>query len=75
MSKFEQRESKRKSVVEDIVGSNKEEKKEVLARTFYINPEHVKALAFEKAGTGKDLSEIIREALDDYFGDKLEEYM
>lgn len=76
MSKFAERENKRKSVVGDIVGVNKEEeKKEVVARTFYINPEHIKALAFEKAGTGKDLSEIVREALDDYFGEKLEEYM
>lgn len=78
MSKFEQRENKRKSVVQDLVDvqgeEEKEEKKEIIARTFYIGTEHVKALAFEKAETGKDLSEIVREALDSYFGEKMEKY-
>ena len=78
MSKFEQRENKRKSVVQDLVDvqgeEEKEEKKEIIARTFYIRAEHVKALAFEKAETGKDLSEIVREALDSYFGEKMEKY-
>lgn len=78
MSKFEQRENKRKSVLQDIVDvqgeEEKEEKKEIIARTFYIGTEHVKALAFEKAETGKDLSEIVREALNDYFGDKINKY-
>lgn len=78
MSKFEQRENKRKSVVEDIVNvqgeGKKEEKRDIIARTFYIGTEHVKALAFEKAETGKDLSEIVREALDNYFGDKMKNY-
>lgn len=77
MSKFEQRENKRKSVVKDIVGvqgEEKEEKRDIIARTFYIGTEHVKALAFEKAETGKDLSEIVRESLDNYFGEKMEKY-
>ena len=77
MSKFDQRENKRKSVVQDIVnlkGEEKKEKEELVPRTFYIKPEHIKALAFEKAETGKDLSEIVREAMDSYFGEKLEQY-
>ncbi|NLK23796.1 MAG: hypothetical protein GX309_07425 [Clostridiales bacterium] len=77
MSKFEERENRRKSVVKDIVdvqGEEKQEKRDIIARTFYIGTEHVKALAFEKAETGKDLSEIVREALDDYFGEKINNY-
>ena len=79
MSKLADRENKRKSsVVGDIVSvqaeGKKEEKKDIIPRTFYIGTDHVKALAFEKAETGKDLSEIVREALDKYFGEKLEKY-
>lgn len=81
MSKLADRENKRKSVLQDIVDvqgeeikEKEEEKKEIIARTFYIGTEHVKALAFEKAETGKDLSEIVREALDSYFGEKMEKY-
>lgn len=78
MNKFEQRENKRKSVLQDIVDvqgeEEKEGKKDIIARTFYIGAEHVKALAFEKAETGKDLSEIVREALNNYFGDKINKY-
>lgn len=79
MSKLADRENKRKSsVVQDIVGvqaeEKKEEKKDIIARTFYIGTGHVKALAFEKAETGKDLSEIVREALDGYFGEKMKRY-
>ena len=80
MSKLADRENKRKSVLQDIVDvqgeekKEKEEKREIIARTFYIGTEHVKALAFEKAETGKDLSEIVREALDSYFGEKMEKY-
>ena len=79
MSKLADRENKRKSsVVGDIVSvqaeGKKENKREIIPRTFYIGTEHVKALAFEKAETGKDLSEIVREALDQYFGDKMKNY-
>ncbi len=78
MSKLADRENRRKSVVEDIVSvqgeGRKEEKKDYISRTFYLESEHVKALAFEKAETGKDLSEIVREALNNYFGDKLDNY-
>lgn len=78
MSKLADRENKRKSVVSDIVSvqaeEKKEEKKDIIPRTFYIGTDHVKALAFEKAETGKDLSEIVREALDAYFGEKMEKY-
>lgn len=79
MSKLADRENKRRSVVQDIVNVQGEEKQEqekrdIIARTFYIGTEHVKALAFEKAETGKDLSEIVREALDNYFGDKINNY-
>lgn len=78
MKSFEERENRRKkSVVGDIIDVQKEETKEkrdTIARTFYIGTEHVRALAFEKAETGKDLSEIVREALDNYFGDKLDNY-
>lgn len=79
MSKLADRENKRKSsVVKDIVSvqveAKKEDKKDIIPRTFYIGTDHVKALAFEKAETGKDLSEIVREALDAYFGEKMEKY-
>lgn len=79
MSKLADRENKRRSVVQDIVNVQGEEKQEqekrdIIARTFYIGTEHVKALAFEKAETGKDLSEIVREALDNYFGEKINNY-
>lgn len=79
MSKFADRENKRTSVVGDIIekkGDKKKEKdeKELMARTYYIAPEHVKALAFKKAGTGREFSDIVREALDQYFGEELEQY-
>lgn len=78
MSNFADREDKRKSVVGDIInkeeGKKKKEKKELVTRTYNIAPEHVKALAFKKAGTGREISDIVREALDQYFGDELEQY-
>lgn len=61
------------SAVRQIIG-DKKPKKEFAYRSYYIEQHHVKALAFEKAKTGKDLSEIVRNALDNYFGDELDQY-
>ena len=44
-------------------------------RSYYIEACHVKALDYEKAKTGKDLSVIVREALDKYFGSELKKYV
>lgn len=61
------------SAVRQIIGANKP-KKEYIYRSYYLEKHHVKALDFEKAKTGKDLSQIIRESLDQFFGDELEQY-
>jgi len=61
------------SAVRQIIGAKKP-KKEYVYRSYYLEKHHVKALDFEKAKTGKDLSQIVREALDQYFGEELEQY-
>lgn len=62
-----------KSAVKQILGGSKP-KKEYIYRAYYIEPHHKKALDFERARTGKDLSEIVREIFDAHFGDTLEKY-
>lgn len=66
---------KKPSAVSQLIGRTEPEKTaELIYRSFYIEPHHVKALAYEKAETGRNLSEIVREALDGYFGNKLDQY-
>lgn len=70
MNNLEERESKRQQAtpVRNILGTSIEmKKKNLIGKTIYLTKEQSKRLAFEKAETEKDISEIVREAIDMYF--------
>lgn len=62
------------SLLNESTDKPKKNKPKLSQRGVYLEPKHVKALAFEKAETGEDISQIVRRALDLYFGDKLKKY-
>lgn len=73
---FNDREKSRKSVVANMIsntGSGNDDKEKLKQKSYYLSDDQIKALALEAAISGKDKSEIVREALEERLAERLKE--
>jgi len=75
---FNDREKNRKSVAASMIsdsskGNDVEEKEKLTQKSYYLSDDQIKALALESAISGKDKSEIVREALEERLAERLKE--
>lgn len=68
-----EREQNRQGIVAKMVSRNNTND-QLSQRSYYLTDELIKALALESALTGKDKSEIVREALEHRLAERMKEY-